>query len=157
MAAPDAYRLEIGEDAYELKEAEFGGILYEIAINLVFHKLVDRATYVLCAPEAELTGSGSGHFDVLSVSLYRHLKENRGHGPEYEGLGGNPQSFRIHSVKDALVTVAFFLHGGDCVPHFILGRPDRDMLIAQDRGRRTQLNVEDRKLIEKFSRLARQR
>jgi hypothetical protein len=151
--ATGSHSLEIGNDAYEFGAAEFRGILYELAINLVFHKQVDRATYILEEPEAELTGAGGEHFDPLSVSLYRHLKVNRCHGPEYQGFGGQPQSFHIHSIKDALVAVAFFLKGGDSVPHFILGRPDRDLLVVQDRGRRTQLSVDDPKLMAELLKL----
>lgn len=156
MATPSAgFDLEINDHAYQLSEAEFTGVLYELAVNLMFHKLVDRVTYILETSETELTGSGGSHFDPLSVSLYRHLKEDRCHGPAYEGMGGEPQSFRIHSIKDALAAVAFYLKAGDSVPHFIVGRPDRDLLVVQDRGRRTQVNVNDEKFVKQLERLIR--
>ncbi|NIR45315.1 MAG: hypothetical protein GWN99_12930 [Gemmatimonadetes bacterium] len=147
------FTLEIGERVYELSEAEFAGALYDLAVNLMFHKLVDRVTCILETSESELTGSGGSHFDPLCVSLYRHLKEDRCHGPAYEGMGGDPQSFRIHSIKDALAAVAFYLKAGDSVPHFIVGRPDRDLLVVQDRGRRTQVNVGDDRVVAQLERL----
>jgi hypothetical protein len=151
MSSPTVgFNLEIDDRTYELSQAEFTGVLYELAVNLMFNKLVDRVTYILETSETELTGSGGSHFDPVSVSLYRHLKEDRCHGPVYEGMGGSPQSFRIHSIKDALAAVAFYLKAGDSVPHFIVGRPDRDLLVVQDRGRRTQVNVGDDKVVKEL-------
>ena len=147
------YTFEIGGNTYEVREAEYSGVLFEIVTTLVFDRLADRASYILETGESELTGSGGSHFDLLSVSLYRHLKVHRCRGPSYEGLGSECQSFKLHSVSDALVAVAFFLKGGDAVPHFIVGSPDRDLLLALDRGRRTQLTLDDPALVSAFSRL----
>ena len=98
-SSPPIFRLEVNDKAYELSEAEFSGLLYEIVQTLVFEKLVDRVSYVLQTREDELTGSGSSHFDPLCVSLYRHLKEERCHGPHYPELAGETQSFKIHSIS----------------------------------------------------------
>ena len=145
--------LEIGGNAYELGEAEFNGILFQLVTTLVFEKLVDRATFVLAASEGELSGSGGSHFDPVSVSLYRHLKEERYHGPAYEDLDGDPQSFRLRGIADGLVAVAFFLRGGESVPHFIVGGPDADPLVVLDRGARICLTADDPKLIARLTRL----
>jgi hypothetical protein len=147
------FNLDFNGNAYELREAEFSGILFEIVATLVFEKLVDRATYALAVGERELTGSGSSHFDPLCVSLYRHLKEQRYHGPSYPELEGDIQSFHLHSIKDGLVAVAFFLKGGDCVPHFIAGQPGRDVLTVLDRGARTSLTVDDEDLLRRLMEL----
>jgi len=145
--------LEIGGNAHELGEAEFNGILFQLVTTLVFEKLVDRATFVLAASEGELSGSGGSHFDPVSVSLYRHLKEERYHGPDYDELGGDAQSFRLRGIADGLVAVAFFLRGGEAVPHFIVGRHDEDPLVVLDRGARTCLTADDPKLLAKLTRL----
>lgn len=147
------FNLEINGVAYELGEAEFNGVLFDVVTTLVFEKLVDRATYILEAGEGELTGSGGSHFDPLCVSLYRHLKEERYHGPSYSELGGEAQSFRLRGLADGLSSVAFFLKAGSTVPHFIVGRPDVDVLIALDRGARTRLMLDDPQLLAKVTRL----
>ena len=147
------FSLELDGEVYELREAEFAGILFEIVARLVFEKLADRATFVLATEERELTGSGGTHFDRLSVSLYRHLKEQRCHGPAYPELEGDAQSFHLHSIKDGLVAVAFFLKGGPSVPHLMVGRPGHDVLTALDRGARTRLMLEDPKIVSKLTRL----
>ena len=116
---PRSFVLDIDGTTYVLGTAKFTGVLFEIVTTLVFEKLADRATYVLTTSESELTGSGGVHFDPLCVSLYRHLKVQRYHGPTYPELGGDVQSFHLHSIKDGLVAVAFFLKGGESVPHFI--------------------------------------
>jgi len=147
------FNLEIDGSTYELGEAEFNGVLFEVVATLVFEKLVDRASFILEAGERELTGSGGSHFDALCVSLYRHLKEERYHGPSYDELGGETQSFRLRSIADGLAAVAFFLKAGDTVPHFIVGRPEADPLCALDRGKRTRLMVEDPALAAKLTRM----
>jgi hypothetical protein len=147
------YQLEIDGTVHELGEAEFNGVLFEIVTTLVFEKLVDRVSFVLKASEAELIGSGGQHFDPLSVSLYRHLKVERCQGPVYPDLGGETQSFRLHAIVDALVAVAFFLKGGDVIPHMIVGGPDRPLLTVLDRGLRTLLTSDDPNLLAKLGRL----
>jgi hypothetical protein len=150
---PQHFVLEIDGGTHELGVAEFTGILFEIVTTLVFEKLADRATYVLATSESELTGSGGIHFDPLCVSLYRHLKENRYHGPSYPDFEGDVQSFHLHSIKDGLVAVAFFLKSGESVPHFIVGHPGQDVLIALDRGARTRLSLDDPRLLSNFEQL----
>jgi hypothetical protein len=93
------------------------------------------------------------HFDPLSVSLFRHLRVERCSGPHYGELGQDTGSFRLHAVVNGLVAAAFFLRGGDHVPHMILGRPDRAVLTVMDRGARTQLNCGDRGLLRKLIQL----
>ena len=145
--------LEIGGNAYELGEAEFNGILFQLVTTLVFEKQIDRATFILAKGERELSGSGGSNFDPVSVSLYRHLKEERYHGPAYEELAGEAQSFRLWGISDGLVAVAFFLRGGESVPHFIVGRHDADPLVVLDRGARICLTADDPKLLAKLTRL----
>ncbi len=148
------FRLEIDDQhSYELTEAGFSGVLYEMVVTLVFEKLVDRVSYVLEAHEKELTGSGGIHFDPLSVSLFRHLKVERCHGPSYPELGDETVSFRLHAIVDGLAAVAFFLKGGDAVPHMIVGRPDRAVLSVLDRGKRSHLACDDPLLVPKLTRL----
>lgn len=147
------YELEIDGEVYQLREAEFNGVLFEIVTTLVFEKVVDRVSYVLEAAEDELTGSGGTHFDPLSVSLYRHLRVERCRGPSHPELGGETQCFRLHAIVDALAAVAFFLKGGDAVPHMIVGRPSQAVLSVLDRGTRTMLTVDDRGLLAKLTRL----
>jgi hypothetical protein len=152
-SAQRQFNLEVDGSTYELGEAEFAGILFEVVATLVFEKLVDRVSYILEAGERELCGSGGSHFDALCVSLYRHLKEERYRGPSYDELGGETQSFRLRGIADGLVAVAFFLKAGETVPHFIVGRPDADPLCVLDRGRRTRLAVDDPTLKAKLTRL----
>ena len=57
------------------------------------------------------------------------------------------------AVVDGLAAAAFFLRGGEHVPHMILGRPDRDVLTVLDGGARTQLNCGDPGLLRKLTRL----
>ncbi|UCC49760.1 MAG: hypothetical protein JSV41_06280 [Gemmatimonadota bacterium] len=147
------YNLEINGNAYELGEAEFNGVLFEMVTTLVFEKVVDRVCYVLEAAEHELTGSGGTHFDPLSVSLYRHLKVERCQAPSYPEFGGETQAFRLHAIVDALTAVAFFLKGGDAVPHMIVGRPGQAVLSVLDRGTRTILTLDDPHLLAKLTRL----
>ncbi|UCC71464.1 MAG: hypothetical protein JSV86_13845 [Gemmatimonadota bacterium] len=147
-----AFSLDVDGKIYDLSEAEFKGVLFEVLSTLVFEKAVDRVSYVLEAAEGELTGSGGKNFDPLSVSLYRHLKVERCSGPSYAELGGETQSFRLHAIVDGLVAAAFFLKGGDHVPHMIVGRPDRAVLIVLDRGARAQLNCGDPRLLRKLTR-----
>jgi len=150
---PDRFTIEIDGNTHELGPAQFAGVLFQLVTTLVFEKQVDRATFILATGEKELSGSGGSHFDPVSVSLYRHLKEERYHGPLYEELDGDVQSFRIRGIADALVAVAFFLRGGDGVPHLIIGRPDADPLVVLDRGARTRLTVDDPDLLATLSRL----
>ena len=145
-----SFVLDIDGNTYVLGTAKFTGVLFEIVTTLVFEKLADRATYVLTTSESELTGSGGIHFDPLCVSLYRHLKVQRYHGHAHRELEGDVQSFHLHSIKDGLVAVAFFLKGGESVPHFMVGNPEKDVLTAMDRGARTTLNLGDSKLLENF-------
>jgi hypothetical protein len=140
---PERFAIETGGNTYELGPAQLAGVLFQLVTTLVFEKQVDRATFILAKGEKELSGSGGSHFDPVSVSLYRHLKEERYHGPLYEELGGEAQSFRIRGIAYALVAVAFFLRGGDGVPHLIIGRPDADPLVVLDRGARTRLSCDD--------------
>ena len=147
------FNIEIDGSTYGLSEAEFAGVLFEVVATLVFEKLVDRVSYILKAGDRELTGSGGSHFDPLCVSLYRHLKEERYHGPSYDELGGETQSFRLRGIADGLAAVAFFLKAGNTVPHFIVGRPESDPLVVLDRGRRTRLTVDDPTLKAKLTRL----
>ncbi len=145
------FSLELGDKTYNMSEAEFFGVLFNLVTSLVFEKRADRATYILEAGESELSGSGSVHFDPICVSLYRHLKEEPCQGPAYPGLGGRARSFRVHSLVDALEAVAFFLKAGDSVPHFFLGPADHDVLTVHDRGARTRVLLDDPKLVQKLS------
>lgn len=147
------HHLEVDGTTYGLSEVEFKGVLFELVAALVFEKMVDRVSYVLETAEHELTGSGGEYFDPLSVSLYRHLKVERCSGPSYPELGGETQSFRLHAIVDGLVAVAFFVGGGDMVPHMIVGRPDRAVLTVIDRGKRTQLACDDARLLARLNRL----
>ena len=147
------FTIEIDGKTHELGEAQFAGVLFQLVTTLVFEKQIDRATFILAKGERELSGSGGSHFDPVSVSLYRHLKEERYHGPAYEGLGGDAQSFRIRGIADGLVAVAFFLRGGEGVPHLIVGRHDADPLVVLDRGSRTRLTVDDPDLLARLTRL----
>ncbi len=147
------FRVDVDGRIFELSETEFKGVLYEMASLLVFEKAVDRVSFVVDAPESELIGSGSDRFDPLSVSLFRHLRVERCAGPRYSELGAHTDSYRLHAVVDGLVAAAFFLRGGDHVPHMILGRPDRDVLTVLDRGARTQVNCADRGLRRKLTEL----
>ncbi len=142
------FALELGGKIYKLSEAEFFGVLFNLVTTLVFEKWADRATYVLQVGESELSGSGGAHFDPICVSLYRHLKEDRCHGPSYPDLEGTAQSFRVHSIVDALEAVAFFLKAGETVPHFFLGLADRDVLTVRDRGAHTRVLLDDPKLVK---------
>jgi hypothetical protein len=147
------YRVDVGGRVYELSETEFKGVLYEVVSLLVFEKAVDRVSFVVDVPEAELIGSGGEHFDPLSVSLFRHLRVERCTGVRYSELGGDTGSYRLHAVVDGLAAAAFYLRGGDHVPHMILGRPDRAVLTVLDRGTRTQLNCGDPQLLQKLVQL----
>jgi len=149
--SPRAYRLEIGDKSYQLSEAEYFGVLLNIVITLVYEKQADRASYVLQVGETELSGAGSVRFDGICVSLYRHLKETRCHGPAYPQLGGNAQSFKLHSILDALEAATFFLRAGDTVPHFFVGCGEVDILAALDRGAETRLLVKNSKLLAKLT------
>ncbi len=152
-SAPAQFNLRVGDKLYDLGEAEFGGVLYDIVTTLVYEKRVDRASYVMQCRESELTGSGSVHFDPMCVSLYRHLKEDPYHGKVYEDLGGETHSFRLHSIIDGLEAVAFYLRAGAMVPHFLVGRPEEDLLIVLDRGARSELRVDDPAWLERIARL----
>lgn len=152
-SSESAFRIDVDGQIYELSETEFKGVLYEMASLLIFEKAVDRVSFVVDAPESELTGSSGQRFDPLSVSLFRHLRVERCSGPRYGELGADTGSFRLHAVVDGLVAAAFFLRGGEHVPHMILGRPDRDVLTVLDRGARTQLNCGDPGLLRKLTRL----
>lgn len=144
------FRLEVGDQSYDLNEANLFRLLYEAVPWLVFLKEVERATFVLGCREDELSGAGSERFDPICVGLYRHLKEKRYVGPSYPDLGDNARSFRLHSIVDGLAAVAFFQKGGDLVPHLIVGRPDRDVLAALDRGRRTRLIGDDPEILSRL-------
>jgi hypothetical protein len=152
-ASPPVFQLEVNDRTYELGPAQFRGVLFEVVMVLVFEKLADRASYVLRGGESDLCGSGSTRFDTICVSLYRHLKQIRCHGPDYSELPGETQSFRLHSLKDGLVAVAFFLKAGGNVPHFTVGRADEDVLVVLDRGARSRLTVQDPELLSKLTRL----
>jgi hypothetical protein len=152
-ASQRRFDFEVDEKTYQLREAEFNAILFEVVITLVFKKQLDRVSYVLETGERELTGSGSSRFDAICVGLYRYLKEQRCHGPTYPELAGEVQSFRLHSIKDGLVAVAFFLKAGEGVPHFMAGRPDEDLLTVLDRGARTRLSLPDPELLPELTRL----
>lgn len=152
-SSESVFRIDVDGQIYQLSETEFKGVLFEMASLLVFEKAVDRVSYVVEADESELTGSGGRHFDPLSVSLFRHLRVERCSGPSYPGLGDETRVFRLHAVVDGLVAAAFFLRGGDHVPHMVLGRPDRAVLTVLDRGARTQLNCADPQLLRKLIRL----
>lgn len=147
------FTLEVDGIRHELSEAEFAGVLYEVVTTLVFEKLADRATYVLATGEGELTGSGSVRFDPISVSLYRHLKVWRCHGPAYPDLEGEAHSFRLHSIKDGLVAVAFFLKAGEAVPHLTVGTADGDVLTVLERGARSTLTVGEPQTRSRLTRL----
>ncbi len=151
--SPPVFRLELEDRTYDLDAAEFRGVLFDLVMALVFEKLADRASYVLQGGESGLCGSGSADFDPLCVGLYRHLKQIRCHGPDCPELSGQTQSFRLHSLKDGLVAVAFFLKAGENVPHFTVGRADRDLLVVLDRGARSRLTLGDPKLLAKFAEL----
>ncbi len=150
---PERFVVEIDGKICELGPAQFAGVLYQFVTTLVFEKLVDRVTFILATGERELSGSGGSHFDPICVSLYRHLKEERYHGPLYQDVSGDTQSFRLRSIADALVAVAFFLRGGDSVPHLIIGNPDADPLVALDRGSRTRISVDDPDIVAKLNRM----
>lgn len=152
-STPPIARLEVNDRAYELTGPEFSTVLFEIVEILVFEKLVDRVSYVLQTGESELTGSGSSHFDPLCVSLYRHLKEERCHGPHYPELAGETQSFKIHSIKNGLVAVAFFLKAGETVPHFTAGTVTADVLTILDRGARSWLSIDNPDVLSKVTQL----
>lgn len=147
------YKLEIDGTVCQLREAEFNGLLYDVVTALVFQKLADRVCYVLDAAEHELTGSGSSQFDPLCVSLYRHLKVERCHCPGWVDLTGETRAFRLHAIVDALAAVAFFLKGGDAVPHMIVGRPGQAVLSVLDRGTRTMLTLDDPGMLAMLTRL----
>jgi hypothetical protein len=61
------------------------------------------------------------------------------------------QSFKLHSVLDALEAATFFLRAGETVPHFFVGCGDVDVLTALDRGAQTRLMSEDTKLLAKLT------
>ncbi|KPK83131.1 MAG: hypothetical protein AMS25_01210 [Gemmatimonas sp. SM23_52] len=147
------YNLEIDGKVYQLRDAEFNAVLYEMVTALVFQKLADRVCYVLDVAEQELTGSGSSQFDPLCVSLYRHLKVERCYCPGYFDLTCKTQAFRLHAIVDALAAVAFFLKGGDAVPHMIVGRPGQAVLSVLDRGTRTMLTLDDPGVLAALARL----
>ncbi|UCF18445.1 MAG: hypothetical protein JSU87_10895 [Gemmatimonadota bacterium] len=151
MARESRFLLEIGGKSYGVSEAEYFGVLLNIVTTLVFEKRADRATYVLEVGESELSGAGSVHFDPISVSLYRHLKETRCHGPAYPDLKGDAQSFRLHSVLDALEAVTFFLRAGNTVPHFFVGLAEQDVLAALDRGARTRVLLQDPEIVVRLA------
>lgn len=149
----DTYKLDIDGRVFEMTEAGFIGVLFDIVGSLVFEKQAHRVSYVMEASETELSGSGGGGINALAISLYRHLKEQRCPGPTYTDLSGDTHSFRLHSIVDALVAVAFFLKAGDSVPHFIVASPEADLLTVLDRGRRSRLSVSDPSLRARLSRL----
>ncbi len=150
MESARRFSLELGGKIYDLNEAEFFGVLFNLVTALVFEKRADRATYLLEVGEFELSGSGSVHFDPICVSLYRHLKEEPCQGPAYPELKGKARSFRVHSLVDALEAVAFFLKAGETVPHFFLGSAERDVLTVRDRGAHTRVLLDDPKLVKKL-------
>jgi hypothetical protein len=150
---PPVFHIEVDGRMYELGVAEFTGVLFDVVMTLVFEKLADRASYVLQGGESDLCGSGGDRFDTLCVSLYRHLKQMRCHGPEYPEYPGETQSFKLHSLKDGLVAVAFFLKAGETVPHFTVGRADHDVLVVLDRGARSRLTVEEPEIRDRLTRL----
>lgn len=150
---PTRFTLDVDGHRYELGEAEFAGLLYDVVTTLIFEKRVDRATYVLATGEGELAGSGSAHFDPISVSLYRYLKVWRCHGPAYPDLQGEAHSFRLHSIKDGLVAVAFFVKAGEAVPHLTVGTAEADVLAVMERGARSTLTVGDPQLRSSLTRL----
>ncbi len=148
------YTLEIAGVPYQLNEAALTGVLFDIVSTLVFEKHATRITYILKGSDSQLSGSGSGEITALGISLYRHLKEQRCPGPPYAELGAEAQSFRLHSIVDALVAVAFFLKADDLVPHFIVGDDvGGDLLTVLNRGREARLMIEDPALRSKLSRL----
>jgi hypothetical protein len=150
---PERFAIEIDGDTHELGPAQLAGVLFQLVTTLIFEKQADRATFILSTGEGELSGSGGTNFDPICVSLYRHLKEERYHGPAYEELSGDAQSFRLRGIADGLVAVAFFLRGGEGVPHLIIGRPDADPLVVLDRGSRTRLTVDDSDLLARLRRV----
>ncbi len=152
-SSESVFSVDVDGKVFELSETEFKGVLYEMVSLLVFERAVDRVSYVVNVDENELLGSGGKHFDPLSVSLFRHLRVERCSGPRYSELGGDTGSFRLHAVVDGLVAAAFYLRGGDHVPHMIMGRPDRDVLTVLDRGARSELNCADPGLLRKLTRL----
>jgi hypothetical protein len=154
--AVSRFSLEVGKRRYTLREAEFRGILYDVVTALVHLKEVDRVSYVLRGGELELGGPGGAELDPLSLSLYRYIEEERCEGPSYEGLGGVTRSFHMGSALYALAALTLFFAAGDLAPHCIMGRPDRDLLMALDRGRRTRILAEDPKLVANLTRLLRE-
>jgi hypothetical protein len=152
-SSESVFSVDVNGQIFELSETEFKGVLYEMVSLLVFEKAVDRVAYVLDVPQSELIGSGGEHFDPLSVSLFRHLRVERCSNPRQTELGEDTGCFRLHAVVDGLAAAAFFLRGGDHVPHMILGRPDRAVLTVVDRGARTLLNCGDPQLLRKLTQL----
>ncbi|MGD2217158.1 MAG: hypothetical protein PVJ64_10385 [Gemmatimonadales bacterium] len=150
-SSESVFKVDVDGQIFELSETEFKGVLYEMVSLLVFEKAVDRVSYVLDVPQNELIGSGGKHFDPLSVSLFRHLRVERCSGPRHTELGEDTGSFRLHAVVNGLAAAAFFLRGGEHVPHMILGRPDRDVLIVMERGERTLLNCGDPQLLRRLT------
>lgn len=148
------YTLDIAGKTYELTEAGLTGVLFDVVTALVFEKHAHRVTYLLQGAEMDLSGSGAGAVTPLATNLYRHLKEQRCSAPLQTGLEGDAQSFRLHSVVDALVAVAFYRGAGEFVPHLIVDDElGNELLRVLDRGQRAWLTVEDPQLRARLSRL----
>lgn len=138
------YTLEIDDKVYELTEAGLTGVLFEFVTTLVFEKLARRVTYILKGKGWELSGAGGGRIPLMAINLYRHLKEQRCPAPLRTDLPGEAQSFRLHSVVDALLAAAFYRMAGEFAPHFILDDDlGNELLRIVDRGRRSRLTVGD--------------
>lgn len=152
-SSESVYSLDVDGQIFQLSEIEFKGLLYEMVSWLVFERAVDRVAYVLKVDQSELLGSGGHHFDPLSVSLFRHLRVERCSNPRQTEFGEDTGYFRLHAVVDGLAATAFFLRGGEHVPHMILGRPDRAVLTVIDRGARTLLNCADPALLRRLKQL----
>lgn len=149
-----SYTLEISGESYELTEAALTGVLFDIVTTLVFEKRAHRVTYVLKGSDLELARSGSAEMSPLTINLYRYLKEQRCPVSLGTGLEGESESFRLNSVIDALVAVAFFRKAGDFVPHFIVDDDlGNELLRVIDRGERVRLTVEDAEVRSQLTRL----
>lgn len=136
------HRLEIAGDVYELDARAFRFVLCDLVTMLLAEKEASRASFVFAAPESDL--------EELSANLYRHLKQQRCIGPSYSQHGGGAESFRLHSVVDALVATHFYCHAGESVPHFFVGNGPTDLLSCLDRGMATRVTVESLPLLSKL-------
>ena len=139
-------RLEIDGEVLELGPGQYRLSLCDLVSALLSEKEVSRATYVLAGSPDDL--------DDMSANLFRHLRQQRCTGPEYAELEGTAESFRIHSVVDALVAVHFYFSAGDVVPHFFVGHGKTDVLSCTDRGSRCRLRVEKAELRGRLRELA---